>query len=291
MTNAIKQLFILMWLPMLLASCIRDDLQPCPPLALHVGVADCNYSNAGNFADEPIKPEQAPLATYVKSLAWHIVDVQTGRVVAEQQALPASATASQTTINLPADLPFGRYAVAVWGGLDVKTSSPEILPLDEAGDPYLVCDTVQYDAWHYDHTLLLKRIKSKLHIEVENLPPQYHAAASSKTETGLFAEVDDKFDYDGECTMGNRSRFMGTEVDTHTILPPSVARNATRVSIDIYDENGRPVPQLDPTDVVTTLYRNTITGLRYVYNTDRKGYDIYVRINDEWEAAHTLDIE
>ena len=28
-----------------------------------------------------------------------------------------------------------------------------------------------------------------------------------------------------------------------------------------------------------------------VYDTEKKGYDIYVRINDEWEAAHTLDIE
>lgn len=84
MTKVIKQMFVLMWLPVLLVSCIRDELPPCPPLSLHVGVADYNYSNAGNFADEPIKPEQAPLSTYVKSVAWHIVDVQTGRVVAEQ---------------------------------------------------------------------------------------------------------------------------------------------------------------------------------------------------------------
>ena len=139
--------------------------------------------------------------------------------------------------------------------------------------------------------MLLKRVKSKLHIEVENLPPQYHAAALSITETGVFAGVDDKFGYNGECVMRNSSRFAGTEVDTHTILPPSVARNATRVGIGIYDENGRLVLQLAPTDVVTTLYRNTITGLRYVYDTEKKGYDIYVRINDEWEAAHTLDIE
>lgn len=291
MTKVIKQMFVLMWLPVLLVSCIRDELPPCPPLSLHVGVADYNYSNAGSFADEPIKPEQAPLSTYVKSVAWHIVDVQTGRVVAEQHVFPASDTACQSTINLPADLPFGKYAVTVWGGLENETELPAILPLDEAGDPYLVCDTVQYDAWHYDHTLLLKRVKSKLHIEVENLPPQYHAAALSITETGLFAGVDDKFGYNGECVMRNSLRFAGTEVDTHTILPPSVARNATRVSIGIYDENGRLVPQLAPTDVVTTLYRNTITGLRYVYDTEKKGYDIYVRINDEWEAAHTLDIE
>lgn len=291
MTNVIKQLLVLMWLPVLLVSCIRDELQPCPPLALHVGVADCNYSNAGSFADEQIKPEQAPLSTYVKSLAWHIVDVQTGHVVVEQHVLPTSDTVGQATINLPADLPFGRYAVTVWGGLENETVSPDILPLDEPGDPYLVCDTVQYDAWHYAHTLLLKRIKSKLHIEVENLPQQYHAAALSITGTGLFAEVDNRFCYNGECVMRQCSQLAGTEVNTHTILPPSVAHNATRVSIGIYDENGYPVPQLAPADVVTTLYRNTITGLRYVYDIEKKGYDIYVRINDEWEAAHTLDIE
>lgn len=44
MTKVIKQMFVLMWLPVLLVSCIRDELPPCPPLSLHVGVADYNYS-------------------------------------------------------------------------------------------------------------------------------------------------------------------------------------------------------------------------------------------------------
>ena len=279
-------------LSLLFTSCIRDDLQQCPPLTVNVAVKDFNYSNAALMENEPLKPDNAPLSAYVKTLAWHVVDVATGRTVAEQQAVASPDDKAQTCITLPADLPFGRYAVAVWGGLESETPSPELLPLEDADDPYLVNDTLLYDAYHYDYTLRLKRIKSKLNIEVTGLPAQYKASASSKKESGLFAEVDDEFQYDGECEMGNRTIFAHKdEVQTQTILPPSTERNATRVSIEIYDDQGKPVSQLKPTEVVTTLYRNTITALRYVYSEEKQGYDIYVRINDEWEAVHPMDIE
>lgn len=41
----------------------------------------------------------------------------------------------------------------------------------------------------------------------------------------------------------------------------------------------------------TTLYRNTITALRYVYVVEKQDYDIYVRINDGWEVINNMVIE
>lgn len=275
----------------MLESCLSDELQPCPRVRLMVSVQDYNYSNASRIDDETLKPVGAPMRTYVKSLSYHVVSVETGRVVAESVAEEASSQDSIVQILLPTDLPLGRYAVAVWGGLDEGTPSPSMLPLDDAHDPYLACDTIRYDDTHHDFQLRLRRVKSKLHIDVEGIPVQYHAVASQKETTGLYEEVDDEFRYEGDGYEMRRARFSGAEVETQTILPPSVAYNSTRVSIQIYDAEGNPIPELDPRDVVITLYRNTITALRYVYNNDRHDFDIYVKINDEWESASQMEIE
>ncbi len=274
-----------------LTSCLSDDLQPCPRMRLLVSVQDYNYSNASRIEGEQLKPVGAPMSTYVKSLAWHVVSVETGQTVAESPAVEASSQDTVVQIQLPTDLPLGRYAVAVWGGLEEGIPSPEILPLDDAEDPYLACDTIRYDDHHHDFHLRLRRVKSKLHIDVEGLPVQYHAVASQKESTGVYEEVDDEFRYEGDGTEVRRTRFSGSDVETQTILPPSVAYNSTRVSIQMYYPQGNPIPELDPRDVVITLYRNTITALRYVYNNDRHDFDIYVKINDEWESASQMEIE
>ena len=156
----------------LLESCLSDELQPCPRVRLMVSVEDYNYSNASRIDGEQLKPVGAPMHTYVKSLSYHVVSVETGRTVAESTAEEASSQDSVVQILLPTDLPLGRYAVAVWGGLDEGTPSPELLPLDDAHDPYLACDTICYDDSHHDFQLRLRRIKSKLHIDVEGIPLQ-----------------------------------------------------------------------------------------------------------------------
>lgn len=291
-----KTSLLLLWLTLpllLLTGCIRDDIASCPPLSLHVGIKDFNYSNAASFSQEQIRRTDGPLSDYVSTLSWRITDVKTGRVVAERAAYEAPASSQRADITLPDSLPFGRYAVSVWGSMPEGLHFPEFTNLDDSQeDPYLVHDTLTYDAFHADHTLLLRRIKSKLNIEVEGLPEKWGASSSSKQETGLYEECDDRFTYDGEMLMGNRTRFPGqTDVETSTILPPSTGYNRTRVTVHIYDENGQVIPQLDPQPITTTLYRNTITAIRYVYVIEKQSYDVYVRINDDWEVITNMNIE
>lgn len=293
MNKTICSALWLLLLPMLLTGCIRDDIVACPPLSLRVGIEDFNYSNAASFQQETLRPTDGPLSDYVSTLSWCITDVATGRIVAEHAAYEAPADRQREDIVLPDSLPFGRYAVSVWGSMPQGLEFPEFADLgDSKEDPYLVHDTLVYDATHADHTLLLRRIKSKLDIQVEGLPEQWDASSSSKQETGLYEECDNRFTYEGEMLMGNRTRFSNRHnVLTATVLPPSVGYNQTRVTIHIYDENGQVIPQLDPQPITTTLYRNTITAIRYVYVVEKQGYDVYVRINDDWEVITNMDIE
>lgn len=279
---------------LLLTACVYDDLPACPALTLHVGIKDYNYSNAAVFATESLRPTNGPLSTYVSTLSWCVTNVETGKVVAERAAYLAPTDRQRDDIALPDTLPFGRYVVSVWGGMPKGLEFPELTNLDDpAEDPYLVHDTLIYDARHADHTLLLQRIKSKLDIRIEGLPDEaWEASSSQKKETGLYEECDKSFAYEGEMQTGNRSRFSShTGVTTYTVLPPSVGKDKTTVTIRIYDKQGNEIPQLTPRPVITTLYRNTITALRYVYVVEKQDYDIYVRINDGWEVINNMVIE
>lgn len=280
-------------LSMLLCSCLSEDLPPCPALTIHVGVEDYNYSNAATFGSEQLRPTDGPLSTYVSTLSWCVTDAKTGRIVAERAAYAAPTDRQRDDITLPDTLPFGQYVVSVWGSMPEGLAFPEIANLDDpTDDPYLVHDTLTYDIRHAEHTVRLRRIKSKLDITVEGLPEAWDASSSQKKETGLYEECDNRFTYEGEMQTGNRSRFTShAGVTTYTVLPPSVGHNKTTVTVRIYDEQGREIPQLTPRPVTTTLYRNTITALRYVYVIEKQDYDIYVRINDDWEVINNMNIE
>lgn len=75
----------------LLCGCIRDELEPCPPLRLSLEVADKNYVNsaaAARLGYEEERPEDLPFREYVSDLAYRVSDLETGRVVAERMLSP-----------------------------------------------------------------------------------------------------------------------------------------------------------------------------------------------------------
>ena len=161
---------------------------------------DYNYSNAAVFATESLRPTDAPLSTYVSTLSWCVTNAETGQVVAERAAYLAPTDRQRDDISLPDTLPFGRYVVSVWGGMPEGLEFPELINLDDpAEDPYLVHDTLTYDARHADHTLLLRRIKSKLDISIEGLPEAWEATSSQKKETGLYEECDKSLHTTARC--------------------------------------------------------------------------------------------
>ena len=50
-------------------------------------------------------------------------------------------------------------------------------------------------------------------------------------------------------------------------------------------------PVLRPEDVHITMGRNEITILKYVYDSTEDDFDIFVRVNDEWEEILPMIID
>ena len=104
----------------LLCGCIRDELEPCPPLRLSLEVADKNYVNsaaAARLGYEEERPEDLPFREYVSDLAYRMSDLETGRVVAERALSSVEGDAGSVEVPLPADLPYGSYVLTAWGNL------------------------------------------------------------------------------------------------------------------------------------------------------------------------------
>lgn len=113
----------------LLCGCIRDELEPCPPLRLSLEVADKNYVNsaaAARLGYEEERPEDLPFREYVSDLAYRVSDLETGRVVAERALSPVEGDAGSVEVPLPADLPYGSYVLTAWGNLAIPRLSTAI---------------------------------------------------------------------------------------------------------------------------------------------------------------------
>ena len=69
---------------LVLSSCVRDDIQPCPPLQVHIVVKDKNYFNVDKVELEERKSEDLAFREYVPTLYYMLRDAATGEVVEEQ---------------------------------------------------------------------------------------------------------------------------------------------------------------------------------------------------------------
>ena len=88
----------------LLCGCIRNELEPCPPLRLSLEVADKNYVNsaaAARLGYEEERPEDLPFREYVSDLAYRVSDLETGRVVAERALSPVEGDAGGAPTGRP----------------------------------------------------------------------------------------------------------------------------------------------------------------------------------------------
>ena len=138
----------------LLCGCIRDELEPCPPLRLSLEVADKNYVNsaaAARLGYEEERPEDLPFREYVSDLAYRVSDLETGRVVAERMLSPVEGDAGSVEVPLPADLPYGAYVLTAWGNLGDTAAFDSDLALlglhpggAEGSDAYFTRDTLVY---------------------------------------------------------------------------------------------------------------------------------------------------
>ena len=71
-----------------LSSCVRDEIEPCPPLQVNITVKDKNYFNVDKVELEERLPEDLAFREYIPTLHYMLRDAATGEVVEEQGVFP-----------------------------------------------------------------------------------------------------------------------------------------------------------------------------------------------------------
>lgn len=283
----------------MLSSCIRDEILPCPPLQVMIAIEDKNYDNIDFIEQETGLDhridEDLSFRSYIQKLFYALYDLETGEVVMVRHLHDVEGDAPMATAYLPEDLPFGRYGLVVWGNIlreegileDNQYGSYDLHQGHVEGyDVYMTADELLYDEQHYEYVVNLKRVKGKLLIQAVNFPPEINW--SKKVVSGVTGYVDYDFHYSESESVVTYTEWKErtNSFVSSTYLSPSVTVDGSTVEADLYDhpEMETPVVHLDA--VKAQMKRNEITVLRYVYGAD--DVQIYILLDDGWDAIHNL---
>ena len=282
-----------------LTACIRDEIEDCPPLQINIAVKDKNYFNVDKVDLEQRKNDNLAFREYVPSIYYVLRDFNTGEIVEESGLTEIRSDDKILSIGLCPCIPHGKYILTVWGGMsNLDAIGDDGLSLDlnpdnfEGEDIYMTNDTILYDAWHNNQTVELERTKGKLIIEKILDSYSNNIELSKKTVSALFSGVDNNFKYTTQTTVMSERHWNTTKyLVTKTVLSPSVKEKGSSLHIDFFNSSNSIDHNLKPKDVRISMRRNELTVLRYVWNQDKKDFDIYLLINDNWELVHGMEID
>lgn len=312
MSRGIKILYVLpVAVCLLWSSCIRDSIPPCPPLQVTLTVKDKNYFNIDDAVKLGLmerKAENLPFRDYVSTLYYIVHDAE-GKVVAEQKNTLVDNDNQTQLITLPESLPYGKYTLTVWGnmksdeplGEDATTAEMEAVGA-AANDIYLASATFDYRYGNEEHSLAMERTKGNLLIKAEGIPDNIDF--STKDIQDIYNFVDNGFQYSTLTDIHTELDWqeIRSEIKSETLMGPSPSYEGSTLSVMFIDKSaagtqGRATyhPTLEPQDVNITMGRNEITILKYVY-VDEGGsgegdFEIYLRVNDNWELLHGMELD
>lgn len=288
----------------LFTSCVRDEIPPCPPLKVMIGIKDKNYSNVDEVQRmtglEYRVDENLPFRDYIQKLFYVMYNAETGEEVLVHHLHDVQGDAPLAMgYDIPGNLPFGKYVILVWGNildeepiLRDKNYKTYDLHMDgsEGYDTYMTCDTLLYDATHHDYTVWLERVKGKLIIQVENLPVS--ASHSHKNIDGLYDMVDYQFRYSDQNGMEKQTDWNEKpEIVSKTVLAPSVREKGSTVRLEFFEGPDNVTPVLKPEAVNVTMRRNELTVQKYVYNPSNDSFSIYLLVDGAWSDYHDMEID
>lgn len=298
MNISLKNLLLLMLVVPSLASCIRDNIEDCPPLRVEIVVKDKNYSNVDMAVPEERRPDNLAFREYVPTLFYMLRDANTGEVIEEQGVFDVKGDGKSFAIDFCPCLPHGKYILTVWGGIDNleqlsadRLSMPLHYDRAEGNDTYLVNDTLVYDAYNYNYTLGMQRTKGKLNIIAENLPDSYVKADIDVSN--IYNKVNSNFKYFDQTNVANHTSAATAPLSKiATIMAPSVMNGKSVLDVNFYKPNPTDAYwKLSPEDVNITMERNKITVLKYVFDPNLDNFIIYIKVNDNWEEIHGMILD
>lgn len=289
---------LVLWLAVsTFVSCIRDKVENCPPLKVTIAVKDKNYFNIDQVDfEEERKASDLAFREYIPTLTCILRDAHTGEIKEERGLFNVTGDEETVQVQFCPCLPHGKYILTVWGGLsDLSPLDNDYDTMDlhpghmEGEDIYMVNDTLVYDAYNYDYIVEMERTKGKLIVLAENLPQ--NVEYSSESVDNLFAGVNCNFHYSGNTHVDAKSAWIGNQAVMKTVLAPSVKERSSLLGLQFYDSEQRDGVNWSPEDVRITMRRNELTMLRYVWDDVKRDFMVYMRVNDNWDLIHGMEID
>lgn len=287
-----------------LSGCIRQEVADCPPLRIRLEVKDKNYFNIDAVESltglDRRVDENLSFSSYVSSIYYALYPQGEKAPCLVRHLYEPQEEAAIHELLFPQDLPFGNYALVVWGNInteqgiayDGKSHTYRLHDEHQEGyDVYMGCINLTYNESNADHVLRLERVKGKLLIEVEGMSEK--VLRSYKEIDHLYEQVDARWQYTGNGQVHTWERWSQPQphVLTDTYLSPTEEHVESQVLIKWMDDAESQTDIVQPAAVKMRMKRNEITVLRYVYNPEEEGFDIYLMINDGWLLIHDMGIE
>lgn len=293
--------FLSVLLTAMLLSCIKDDIQPCPPLQIMIDVEDKNYSNIDYIeknTDLKLRiDENLSFKSYINKLFYALYDLETGELVLVKHLHEVTGEAKMATVFLPEDLPFGHYGLIVWGNINSEQGILADKRFDtydlhmggiEGFDVYMTANELIYDEQHYQYIVKLKRLKGKLIIIAENFPE--NIGWSKKSITNVMGNIDYNWHYsEAETVFTEREWEQNVNYMTHTLVSPSASTKGSNVKAFLYDHAEMEKPFMELQSVNTDIKRNEITVLRYVYEPEKGTTSVFILMDDGWSQIINLE--
>lgn len=301
MTITLRNILTAALTTILMGGCIREDIPECPPLSVMIGIKDKNYDNIDeverNTGLDHKVDETLPFRSYIQKLYYSLTNVETNEVVFTQHLHDVQGDNPLATAYLPKDLPFGTYALTVWGNIDNEA------PIHDNGryytmhtnqvegyDVYMTNDTLVYDYDRANYTVELKRVKGKLLVQGVNLPPEISWSKKEITNLSLYAGRFGLYGGSGE-VVNVTSWGEEPEVVTNTVLAPTASGEQSTVHFDLYDDEAMTTPRMSTGNIGIDIERNRIELVRINYDGETDRLNVYLLVNAQWEQVHELDIE
>ena len=299
--NKLKYTLIVALATTLLTGCVREDIEPCPPLSVMIGVKDKNYSNIDevekNTGLDHRVDENQSFRSYIQKLYYSLTNVETNEVVFTRHLHEVQGDNQLATAYIPEDLPFGTYAITVWGNIDNET------PVQDNGryytmhtnevegyDVYMTNDTLTYDYENANYTVELERVKGKLIVQGVDLPPEIRWSRKEITHLSMYAGRHGLYAGSGD-VVDVTTWGEGPEIVTNTVLAPTADGEQSTVKFDLYDNEAMTDPRMSTGNIGINIDRNRIEVVRIKYDEEADKLNVYLLVNAGWEQVHELDIE